>query len=105
MLPFHHDPVLGALVPDGADLEAVELLLGEGIPHAPMPVPPCGAGYPLFLQPAPDKVRAVAFHRPPEDLPDDGSSFFVHQQVVFIRGVFPIAEGRKAAGELPLLRF
>ena len=28
MLAFRHDPILGALVPDGADLEAVQLLLG-----------------------------------------------------------------------------
>lgn len=32
MLALHHNPVLGALVPDGADLEAVQLLLGGDRP-------------------------------------------------------------------------
>lgn len=32
MLALHHDPVLGALVSDGADLEAVQLLLGGDRP-------------------------------------------------------------------------
>ena len=29
MLTFHHDPILGTLVPDGADLEAVEFCLRD----------------------------------------------------------------------------
>lgn len=32
MLAFHHDPVLGALVSDGANLEAVEFCLGGDRP-------------------------------------------------------------------------
>ena len=32
MLAFHHDPILGALVSDGADLEAVELFLRDDRP-------------------------------------------------------------------------
>src|SRR5699024_49156 len=113
MLAFHHDPVLGAFVPNGADLEAVQLLLGrdgprvdrvgqdvlddaeipdiapifwvgllpfgEGIPQAPLAVPPGGARNPLFLQPSPDEVRAVTLQRPRKDLPDNESSFRVQQ--------------------------
>ena len=29
ILAFHHDPILGAFIPDGADLEAVEFCLRD----------------------------------------------------------------------------
>ena len=136
---LHYDPVLRLLLANGADFEAVVLLLGRDgpgidgvhqdvldyreIPHippifrvfllpfgadiaqAPFPVPPCGAGHLLFLQPAPDEVGAVSLQRPKEDLPDNGGGFLVHQQVVSVLRVFPIPKGGHAAGKLALLGF
>ena len=135
-VPFlYHDPVLRLLLPNGADFEAVILLLGSyrpgingihqdvlyhgEVPHippvfrvflfpfaeAPFPVPPCRARHLLFLQPAPDEVGAVSFQRPKEDLPDNGGGFLVHQQVVFVLRVFPIPKGSHTAGKLALLGF
>ena len=61
--------------------------------------------YRPFFQPAPDKVRAVSFQRPAEDLPDNGGGFLVHQQMVFVLRVFLIPERGDTAGKLALLGF
>ena len=95
-----------AEIPDIAPVFGVGFLpFGEGIPQAPLAVPPGGAWYPLCLQPSPDKVRAVTLQRPLEYLPNNGNRFLVDQQVVFVLRVFPVAEGGKAAGKLAFLRF
>ena len=88
-------PVLRVLLlPPGAD-----------VAYPALSVPPCGAGELLFLQPAPDIVRAVPLQRVPEYQPDNAGCFRVDQQVVLVLRVFPVSKRGDAAGKLAFLRF
>jgi chromosome partitioning protein len=88
-------PVLRVLLlPPGAD-----------VAYPALPVPPYGAGELLFLQPAPDMVRAMPLQCVPKYQPDNGGCFRVDQQVVLVLRVFPVSKRGDAAGKLAFLRF
>ncbi len=101
----HQDLLDNGEIPDVSPILRVFLLpFGADVPVAALPVPPCGAGVLFFLQFAPDVVGAMPVQRIPEDQPDNRGGLPVHQQVVLILRVFPVAERGDTAGELPFLR-
>ena len=88
-IPYIHAVLRVGLLPFGF----------SGVAETAFPVPPGRAGNLLFLQPAPDVVRAVPLHGHFENVPDDGCGLLIDQQMPVLIRIFPVAQRSDTPGE------